>query len=337
MEEEEVPRKERGLRSAERFLVEGETVVLASNRHWISMAEPVVTTLAALALVISTSAISGSEAIGSALWWLWFVVLGRLLWRILEWKREWFIATDKRFLLIHGTLVRSIAMMPLNKVTDIKYNRSIPGKLLGYGDFWMETAGQDQAFDHIHPVPRPDETYRSIILHALGGKPKVVPVRPVGNGSRPAGAGGRRKIWRPPWRGRSEPEPQPAPRERPPSGEGERQPSPSHPQGKDPRPADDAKTAPLKVEQGQRSGENDRDLYNSDSPDTEAFSLPVDWKKTTDGEGDHDKPANPGYRGTHPIGSGRRGEFGSGMQPGTGPLLDVRRQHGARWKRGDRG
>ena len=49
-------------------------------------------------------------------WWaagLW------LLWRVLNWRRDWFVATDKRFLLFYGFIRRKVAMMPLLKVTDV--------------------------------------------------------------------------------------------------------------------------------------------------------------------------------------------------------------------------
>ena len=48
-------------------------------------------------------------------------------------------------------------MMPLIKVTDMSYNRSVPGRILGYGRFVMESAGQDQALREVNWVPDPDQ------------------------------------------------------------------------------------------------------------------------------------------------------------------------------------
>jgi hypothetical protein len=53
-------------------------------------------------------------------------------------------------------------MMPLLKVTDMSYVRSIPGQFLGYGKFVLESAGQDQALREVKWVPDPDQTYRDI-------------------------------------------------------------------------------------------------------------------------------------------------------------------------------
>jgi hypothetical protein len=90
------------------------------------------------------------------------LVVLRLLWKLLEWRHDWFAATDKRLLLRYGLVTHKVAMMPLMKVTDMSYERSIPGQFLGYGRFIMESAGQDQALRVVNWVPQPDETYRAI-------------------------------------------------------------------------------------------------------------------------------------------------------------------------------
>ena len=59
-------------------------------------------------------------------------------------------------------------MMPLTKVTDMTYERSILGRLLGYGTFVLESAGQDQALSRIDHVPNSDENYRKIIAEIFG-------------------------------------------------------------------------------------------------------------------------------------------------------------------------
>ena len=50
------------------------------------------------------------------LWWLWVVVLVRLVWRVLDWRNEWFVATDKRMLLLYGLITKKVSMMPLVKL-----------------------------------------------------------------------------------------------------------------------------------------------------------------------------------------------------------------------------
>jgi Bacterial PH domain len=52
--------------------------------------------------------------------------------------------------------------MPLVKITDMTYQRTVLGRLLGYGDLVLESAGQHQAFDSIRHLPHPDHFYKMV-------------------------------------------------------------------------------------------------------------------------------------------------------------------------------
>jgi len=153
-----------GHHSVRRYVLPDERVVLAVRHHWAKLVEPVVTTVVAF-VVVAWLVDAAGRAVGDTadwIWWLWFVVLARLGWRVLEWRTEWFVATDKRMLLLHGLITRNVAMMPLGKVTDMSYQRSVLGRVLGYGEFVLESAGQDQAMHRITWVAHPDTTYRDL-------------------------------------------------------------------------------------------------------------------------------------------------------------------------------
>jgi len=153
-----------------RYLLDGERILTAVHQHWAKVAEPVATVVAALVLVLlldsSLPATLGNVA--NLLWWAWFVLIARAIWKILEWRHDWFVATDKRLILTYGLITQKVAMMPLAKVTDMSYNRSPLGRLLGYGTFVMESAGQDQALHRVEWVPEPDQTYRAICAEIFG-------------------------------------------------------------------------------------------------------------------------------------------------------------------------
>ena len=70
----------------------------------------------------------GGQLLHNASLLLWWAAACWLLWRVLNWRRDWFVATDKRFLLFYGFIRRRVAMMPLLKVTDMTYDRSILGR-----------------------------------------------------------------------------------------------------------------------------------------------------------------------------------------------------------------
>lgn len=153
-------------RAVERYLLSGERCVVAVRRHWICIAEPWVTVLASLLLVAWLTFDVASPRTTwplDILWWLWFALVARALWTTFDHQRTWFVATDRRLLMVYGFIIRRVAMMPLAKVTDMSYHRSPLGWVLGYGTFVLESAGQDQALHEIDHVPHPDPAYRAIV------------------------------------------------------------------------------------------------------------------------------------------------------------------------------
>lgn len=149
------------------YLLDGERVVVATRRHWVRILEPALTVVAglALALWVEASAPPGTSRLA---WWLWFALVARLVWLTVEWRRNWFVATDKRLVLTYGMITRKVAMMPMAKVTDMSFVRTIPGRIFGYGKFVLESAGQEQALHKVNWIPDATRTYRAICAEIFG-------------------------------------------------------------------------------------------------------------------------------------------------------------------------
>ena len=140
------------------------------RQHWGVIALPVLYTLGGLFVTMWVDArirVDGG-VFARVLWLLWFVLLGWLVFQVAQWRHDRFIATDKRLLLNYGLFTQKVAMMPLIKVTDMSYQRSVPGRIFGYGRFVLESAGQDQALRQVDWVPHPDVTYRIICTEIFG-------------------------------------------------------------------------------------------------------------------------------------------------------------------------
>ncbi|WP_052367162.1 PH domain-containing protein [Paraoerskovia marina] len=161
------------------YVLRDERVVIAARRHWASVAGPV--GLAVVALPVAAMLVAWLEPIVGPLaqgfWVLWLLAAARAAWRCLEWRADIFVATDKRVLLVYGLIIRKVAMMPMRKVTDMNYSRSVPGRVLGYGTFLMESAGQEQALRKVDWVADPDATYQKLCdtLFGNGGPGTKVP------------------------------------------------------------------------------------------------------------------------------------------------------------------
>jgi membrane protein YdbS with pleckstrin-like domain len=153
-----------GFRGLERYLLPTERRVVAVRRHWARLAEPAVSALGGLvALMWLDQVLPVRLPVARDLLLAgWVVLLARLTWRVLQWREDWFVVTDRRLLMRTGLVTRTVAMMPLIKVTDMSYARPPVGRLLGYGEIVIESAGQDQALRRIRHLPDPDALYLEI-------------------------------------------------------------------------------------------------------------------------------------------------------------------------------
>lgn len=151
-------------RELSKYVVAGERIVFATRRHWARIAEPVLSVLVGTVLwIVIVAAIPDAPgAVLNVLFFLWFALVVRGLFMFWLWRTDWFVATTTRLLLSYGIVYKKVAMMPLAKVTDMSYNRTIPGRILGYGQFVMESAGQDQALREVNFIPNSDQYYRDL-------------------------------------------------------------------------------------------------------------------------------------------------------------------------------
>jgi uncharacterized membrane protein YdbT with pleckstrin-like domain len=76
----------------------------------------------------------------------------------------------KRFMLTSGVFETKVAMMPISKVTDLTYERTVSGRMFGYGTLIVESAGQIQALNRLEFLPDPEEVYDAISELTFGDK-----------------------------------------------------------------------------------------------------------------------------------------------------------------------
>ncbi|MBB6174467.1 putative membrane protein YdbT with pleckstrin-like domain [Nocardiopsis mwathae] len=151
--------------SVNRYLLPHEQDVVTIRRHPAVLMTPVAIVLGALIVagILSNTVLAASAAALAVIWWLWLLVLVWFVWRVAEWSVDYFVITSARLLLTTGLITRQVNMMPLGKVTDMRFERSIIGRFLGYGTFVMESAGQDQALSRINFVPYPEQLYLEVV------------------------------------------------------------------------------------------------------------------------------------------------------------------------------
>jgi uncharacterized membrane protein YdbT with pleckstrin-like domain len=145
--------------SVNKYLLPHETQVITVRRHPAVLMMPVGLVLAGL---IIAGVVSNTVTSVTWIWWGWLILLAWFVWRVAEWSVDYFVITNQRMLLTTGLITRKVAMMPLAKVTDMSFRRTIAGRMLGYGDFVLESAGQDQALDVVDYLPYPEQLYLEV-------------------------------------------------------------------------------------------------------------------------------------------------------------------------------
>jgi hypothetical protein len=168
-------------RLVDRYVLGTERIVRSVRLHPMAIVVPAIWILAG---VVVAGFVTGAVAHGSGLvwvvWLVWAVLAAPQAWKIATWWRRYFVITANRLMLITSLLNTDVGMMPLAKVTDLRYFQSTFGRALGYAEFIVESAGQDQALSRIPYVPYPARTYRMILSLLFDRRPGAGPPGPPG-------------------------------------------------------------------------------------------------------------------------------------------------------------
>ena len=150
--------------SVNRYLLPHERQVITVHQHPAILIKPVFWVLVGLALAgwLSNSVAHGNGTFILIIWVLWGIVFLYLVVKVFEWSVTYFVVTSQRFVLTTGVISRNVNMMPLAKVTDMTFQRSGIGRILGYGKFILESAGQDQALTDVDYLPYPEQLYLEV-------------------------------------------------------------------------------------------------------------------------------------------------------------------------------
>ena len=150
--------------SVNRYLLPHERQVISVHQHPAVLIGPIFLVLLGLAIAgwLSAGPANGNGTAILVIWLLWGLLVLRLAWKVIQWLLNYFVITSQRLLLAKGFPYRRVDMMPLVKVTDMSFRRDLKGQLLGYGEFVVESAGQDQALRNVNYLPYPEQLYLEV-------------------------------------------------------------------------------------------------------------------------------------------------------------------------------
>jgi uncharacterized membrane protein YdbT with pleckstrin-like domain len=147
-----------------KYLLPYERHVISVREHPVVLVWRTLAVLAGLALAgwLSNSVANGNTTAIVIIWLLWLVVVIWLVVRIVEWWVHYFVVTSRRLVLATGVLRRRVNALPLDKITDIEFQQTQTGRLLGYGQFEVFSAGQDPRMKTFRFLPYPAQLYLEV-------------------------------------------------------------------------------------------------------------------------------------------------------------------------------
>lgn len=163
------------MRGEARYLALDERIVCQVRRHPAVLFRPFFEAFGAIVVAAFLGTLltpaDGSDLIDTLLGAFAIFFMVRFAWRGWEWNVAHIVVTDRRIFEVSGLIARRVASMPLTKVTDMTYHRSLLGRLLGYGDLRVESPGQEQSVEQIAFLPKPDDFYRTVTSLVMAKSP----------------------------------------------------------------------------------------------------------------------------------------------------------------------
>jgi uncharacterized membrane protein YdbT with pleckstrin-like domain len=133
--------------SDDRSLAVGEESVEVLHPHWKTLVRPVALAFVLVAVVLAGEVLipAGKSAaierlalavvaIALLMWWL--------MYPLLVWRTTRYELTTKRIRLRTGVIVRNGRDIPLSRITDVSFRKTLLDRILGCGTLVVESAGE---------------------------------------------------------------------------------------------------------------------------------------------------------------------------------------------------
>jgi membrane protein YdbS with pleckstrin-like domain len=124
-----------------KLLNEGESVVISTRTHPKALILPVLVLVVVAGLAAYLTSVTDSSVahiitwVVAALLLLWFTV-----WPFLNWLASTYTVTNRRLITRHGILTRKGHDIPLNRISDVSYERGVVDRMLGCGTLIISDA-----------------------------------------------------------------------------------------------------------------------------------------------------------------------------------------------------
>jgi uncharacterized membrane protein YdbT with pleckstrin-like domain len=142
----------------EKFLTEGEHVVVQFRPHWRLLAIPVLWLFVGIAMIVVLYTVVDIANLAKIIITV-LIVAAMIPLVVAPFIRYWFTAyvlTNERLITRSGVVARSGIEIPLENITNVVFNQSVIERLLQSGDLLIESAGESGQ-SRFADIPEPEE------------------------------------------------------------------------------------------------------------------------------------------------------------------------------------
>ena len=125
-----------------RLLNEGESVVFSTRTHAKALLLPGVLLLVSLGLAAWVSNLTDGVVVMGGWGVGVLVILAFVVWPFLNWLASTYTVTTRRLITRHGVFTRTGHDIPLNRISDVSYERDLIDRVLGCGTLVVSDASE---------------------------------------------------------------------------------------------------------------------------------------------------------------------------------------------------
>lgn len=146
----------------DKYLLRHEHTVVSLRQHPAMLLPSLSAALGALTAAVAVNGIAQvAKPVVIIVWILAIFLLARSGWAVVGWYRRFILVTNYRFILISRSFQSSIMAMPLNRLSEMSFHRSLAGNMLGYGTYTVDAEGK--TFPVIDYVPFSEQLYGDVM------------------------------------------------------------------------------------------------------------------------------------------------------------------------------
>ncbi len=141
-----------------KLLNEGESVVISTRTHLKALILPTLVLLVVAAVAGYLTSLTDSSTWHIVIWvvaavlLVWFTA-----WPFLNWLTSTYTVTNRRLITRHGILTRKGHDIPLNRISDVSYERGVIDRILGCGTLIISDASTRGSVQ-LPDVPQVEQT-----------------------------------------------------------------------------------------------------------------------------------------------------------------------------------